>query len=91
MKFNLLTVKDYYTDPDEISRLKSIGFKFKVIRKEKRLMNNRLNDVTEYEITNEPIVEFKSVFDIVLFVKKHGDIIINKRGDFIELYNGRIY
>ena len=77
MRFTLSTSGDYYYDSDAKKNLEKIGFKFKPTTFLK------YEYVIDYNV--DPIIEFKTLEELVEFSKEWGEIILI--GNKIEIYN----
>ena len=72
MKFKLKTTNQSYTNKKLVNRYALLGFTFKE--------SNGM-----YWIKGEPEIDMNTAEELVLFIKKYGDIVVTK--DTIEIYN----
>ena len=75
MKFTLTTTGDFYTDEDQIEKLKGLGFEF--------TQDSLLNIFEIKEGSKE--IEINSLEDLVKFTENYGEIILNENE--IEIYD----
>lgn len=75
MKFTLTTTGYFYTDEDQIEKLKGLGFEF---------TQDALLNIFEIKEGSKEI-EINSLEDLVKFTENYGEIILNENE--IEIYD----
>ena len=76
MKFTLTTTGNFYTDEDQIEKLKGLGFEF--------IEDSVINDLYEIKEGFQEI-EINSLEELIKFTENYGEIILNENE--IEIYD----